>query len=287
MNQPLGNTRKIVVLVNAVAGKGRALRLLAVMRGHESLRAYDITYVVTDWPETIDDFSEAWIIGGDGTLNYFINKYPGAKIPLVIFKGGTGNDFAWKLYGDRSFQQQLEHVLEAPPQKVDLGLCNGKYFINTVGVGFDGEVLRSMKTVRFLGGHLGYLLVVIKTIFRFKEKMFRIKLAEEMQEGKFLLVTVSNSSRTGGGFHIAPTASVHDAQLDLVLCQPLSIWKRLRYLPVIEKGKHLSLPFIQHRQIENIHIDCGQIIDAQLDGELIESDLYNIKILPGHLQFRF
>jgi diacylglycerol kinase (ATP) len=32
--------------------------------------------------------TEAWIVGGDGTLNYFINLYKEIAVPLVIFKGG-------------------------------------------------------------------------------------------------------------------------------------------------------------------------------------------------------
>jgi diacylglycerol kinase family enzyme len=53
-----------------------------------------------DWPSAFNDFTDVWIVGGDGTLNYFINHYPEIELPLVIFGGGTGNDFHWLLTGN-------------------------------------------------------------------------------------------------------------------------------------------------------------------------------------------
>src|ERR1051326_3574700 len=67
------------------------------------------------WPTNWIAFTEAWIVGGDGTLNYFINQYSQLDLPIAIFKGGTGNDFHWLLYGDISIEQQVEKVLAASP----------------------------------------------------------------------------------------------------------------------------------------------------------------------------
>ena len=50
------------------------------------------------WPDSLADFEEVWVMGGDGTFNYFVNRYPDCSIPIALFKGGTGNDFYWKLY---------------------------------------------------------------------------------------------------------------------------------------------------------------------------------------------
>ena len=240
-----------------------------------------------NWPVGLEQCSEAWIVGGDGTLNYFINKYPGIKIPLVIFKGGTGNDLAWKLYGEISLHEQVELVLNVPPKPVDAALCNEQLFINIVGIGFDGEVLRSMTSIRRMGGHIGYLWVVIRKIFSFKEFLFNIRAGNMNLHERFLIVSISNAPRTGGGFMIAPHAEVNDGKLNLVLCKPLSITKRLRTLPVIEKGKHLHLPFIIHQLVEKITVETETEVFAQLDGELIRSKIFDIQILPGHFLFRY
>jgi YegS/Rv2252/BmrU family lipid kinase len=226
-------------------------------------------------------------VGGDGTLNYFLNAYSAISIPLVIFKGGTGNDFAWQLYGTMNVMQQVQHVLNATAQPVDAGMCNDTFFVNSVGIGFDGEVLRSMSAIRRMAGHLGYLWVVIKKIFSFKEFLFSINVNERKISEKFLLVNVANASRTGGGFLISPQAKINDGALNLVLCKPLSITQRLKFLPVIEKGKHLRLPFIAHEQINNLMVTCHTKVFAQLDGELIHNDCFDIKILPAHFSFKY
>lgn len=51
------------------------------------------------WPPDFNGFTDIWLVGGDGTLNYFVNNYQEIVLPLVIFKGGSGNDFHWMLYG--------------------------------------------------------------------------------------------------------------------------------------------------------------------------------------------
>lgn len=277
----------IGIFVHPPAGNGKALQAAALIEKLLAEKNILFSTYRNRWPDTIAAHDQAWIVGGDGTLNYFINQYRQIDIPLVIFKGGTGNDFAWQLYGDMDIPQQVARALTAAPQLADAGICNGKLFVNSVGIGFDGEVLRSMGAIRQMGGHLGYWWVVIKKIFRFKEFYFTIHADGKQFSNKFLLVNIANASRTGGGFLISPQAKMNDGALNLVLCKPLRLLQRLRFLPVIEKGKHLQLPFITHQQIHHIQVCCSTSAFAQLDGELIQNETFNITILPGHFLFIF
>ncbi|MGG9971328.1 diacylglycerol/lipid kinase family protein [Ferruginibacter sp. SUN002] len=281
------NDKNIAIFVNSSAGKGKSLQLLSTVTDFLKRKQILHTVFVQDWPKIFSPFTEAWIIGGDGTLNYFLNYFSDINIPLVLFKGGTGNDFAWKLYGDISIDEQLRLVLNADEKSVDAATCNDKIFINGVGIGFDGEVLKSMNTVRLLGGHLGYLVVVLKKIFTFKEYFFSIKSNVFSSSDKYLLLMISNSSRTGGGFHVSPLAQINDGFLNLIVCEKLSVFKRLRYLPVIEKGKHLSLPFIKHFTATSFVINCERETPAQLDGEFISAKDFSIKILPKRYLFKY
>jgi len=180
----------IGIFVNPQAGKGKALQTAALLE--KILMEKEAAFVVYthNWPGHLQDCSEAWIVGGDGTLNYFLNQYPNINIPLAIFKGGTGNDFAWQLYGDMTTAAQAAHVLLTNPKPVDAAGCNGKIFINSVGIGFDGEVLQSMGAIRSMGGHLGYLWVVIKKIFSFKEFDFTISFDDTEINNRFYWSTL-------------------------------------------------------------------------------------------------
>ena len=277
----------LTIFVNPNAGKGKALKIAAVLEISLAEKQIPFTVYTQSWPDNLAQCSEAWVVGGDGTLNYFINKYKSVNIPLAIFKGGTGDDFAWQLYGTVSLQQQIEIVLASKGKQVDAGICNGKIFVNTVGIGFDGNVLKSMGMIRKLGHHLGYLLIVIKKIFSFREFEYKIEVNGHRLDNKYLLVNIANARSTGGGFMVSPAAKIDDGHLDLVLCKPLSVFKRLLFLPKIEKGKHLFLPFIIHEKVKTVTISCDTEKYAQLDGELIGAQQFHIKILPAYFLFKY
>lgn len=277
----------IAILINTKAGGGKGLKIIPLIE--KFLKEKKILYELffDDWCdyETINKQSMVWVVGGDGTLNYFINKYPNLIVPIAIIKGGTGNDFAWKLYGNLSLEKQLELLINNSVELVDVGVCNKKYFLNGIGIGFDGEILKSMKKIRWLGGHFGYLFIVIQKIFTYKEVFYTLIINDFEIKDKFLLLSVFNSSRTGGGFHIAPTAIINDGLLNVITCKPLNIIKRLFNLPKIEKGKHLSLPFIKHHLAKNVYIKCATKTAAQIDGELFWANEFKISIIEKKLKF--
>jgi YegS/Rv2252/BmrU family lipid kinase len=240
------------------------------------------------WPENINAFKEVWLIGGDGTVNYFLNLYKNISIPIAIFKGGTGNDFAATLYGGAiTATEQANYLLSAPIRLVDAGTCNHLVFINGVGFGFDGEVVRSIKSIRWIGGHLGYLIAVIKQVFFFKEIHFKIQSGPEAIDEQLLLCLVCNSTHMGGGFTISPTSKIDDGLLNVILCKPLSLLKRIKYLPVIEKGQHIGLDFIHHFSTTEMKISCKQKIYIQLDGELYRGKEFDITIMPKRYSFKY
>ena len=155
-----------------------------------------------------------------------------------------------------------------------------------IGLGFDGEVLRKMKTVRLIGGHLGYLLVVIRLIFSYREKWMTLQWAGSQLRTQLLLCQVSNSSRTGGGFHVAPHAIINDGWLNLTFCEPKTILQRLLFLPKVEKGKHLSETGVHTHTIQQLEISAEADVYYQLDGELRCSNHFTIDLAERKLRVR-
>ena len=283
MSKPIN----IALLVNSQSGKNKAVTIAqSVKKLLLNKQIHSSTFIDT-WPNQFHYFSDIWIFGGDGTLNYFVNHYPDCNIPISIFPAGTGNDFAFILYGKMNPLQQAEYVLNAPVRKVDAGCCNGLIFMNGVGLGFDGEVLKAMRQIRKIGGGLGYLLAVVKQVFFFKEMIFSSQEDYNYTNEKLLLFMVNNSSRTGGGFYVSPLSTVDDGLLDIVTSKPLSILKRLLHLSKIKTGKHLNLPFIKHYQIKNITVNTNRKCFGQLDGELIEGERFQFTILKDKFLFRY
>lgn len=80
----------IAVLVNPLSGKGKAVKTGKWLTNQMAIRNIGHTLYSTGWPGSLENFSEVWIVGGDGTINFFLNKYKANKLPLVLFKGEQG-----------------------------------------------------------------------------------------------------------------------------------------------------------------------------------------------------
>jgi YegS/Rv2252/BmrU family lipid kinase len=279
--------KNIAILCNPFAGNGKALQLADKICKRLSTDNVSFGIYKEKWPDDFDEHSDVFIVGGDGTLNFFINNYPNVPLPLVIFNGGTGNDFHWLLYGKKSFAGQMETALTAEPKPIDIGRCNEKYFINGVGIGFDGAVAKSLTGKKKSIGKSAFLVAILQKIFFYRSKNYEISSAEINESGHKLLLGIANGRRAGGGFHIAPESEPADGLLDLIIVDALTPIRRLKYLPVIEKGKHLHLPFIKYLKTKKVLIESDEPMQAHLDGEYYSEKKMEIEIVPGKFLFRY
>jgi diacylglycerol kinase (ATP) len=283
--QATDDKKNIAIVCNPLAGSGRAVTLAKSIANELVERNIAHKIFLTDWPAEFDGFTNVFIAGGDGTLNHFINRYPEIKIPIVIFKGGSGNDIHWLLYGNKTFDEQLALALIGVGKPIDAGVCNGRLFMNGVGIGFDGAVAKSLTGKNKRPGKASFLIAILKKIFFYHSKEYRIFSNEFEKKSRQLLIGAANGRRAGGGFHIAPEAEANDGWLDIILVDAINPFKRLRYLPLIEKGKHLGLPFIQYFKTKKIFISCNSPMDAHLDGECYSDNKMEIEILPEKFLF--
>ncbi|HSB92352.1 MAG TPA: hypothetical protein VLC28_04510, partial [Flavitalea sp.] len=212
-----------------------------------------------------------------------INKYPEIAIPVAVFKGGSGNDFAWKLYGDLTVSQYFDRVLSGITKQIDGAICNDHLFINGFGIGFDGAIVQSMRGKKKISaGHIAYLFSVIKNVLFFRETIIQMQVdQDEVRLETPFLIAVANGERYGGGFRIAPGAVLNDQFLDLILVKQISPFRRLSKIPLVQKGRHLSLDIVEHIHLKRILIEPSVAVPAHCDGEPIAAVRYEIKVLPG------
>jgi YegS/Rv2252/BmrU family lipid kinase len=280
MNQ---HQRNIALLCNPIIEK--AIRITDEITF--LLREYAIPFSIFTayWPTVWDGFTEAWIIGGDGTINFFINQNPDFQLPIGVFAAGSGNDLHWMLYGETTLRKQVETFLKGHVVQIDAGDCNGNLFINGVGIGFDGVVVKSMLGKKNLAGKASYLLSIMKNIFLYREKYCNIDFNTTHIAQDCLMISIANGSRYGGGFQVAPKASLTDARLDLLLVGKIDARQRMRYLPVIERGAHLELPFVNYHQTDQVTIKAQTSLHAHMDGEYFSADVFEIRCLEKRFSF--
>jgi len=84
--------------------------------------------------------------GGDGTLNEVANGLAGTDVPVSVLPGGSTNVVCRTLGIPNDVVDATEHLIgiadDFHPRRIDLGRCNGRYFVFACGVGLDATVVR-------------------------------------------------------------------------------------------------------------------------------------------------
>jgi len=231
--------------------------------------------------------SEVIVMGGDGTLNYAVNELFSKNIPISIVSNGTGNDSVKSLHGVLDFEKQVEIAIHGKISKFDLGQCNERYFVNGVGIGFDGEVVKEMvERGNKKGSHLDYLLTVLRIIAGFKEKKLRFSMDGKGFEKKILLMTISNGTTFGGGFIINPFAKTNDGLLDVCILNEVNPIMRFWHLPKLKTGAHYKIKESEFHVAKHISIKNSIELVAHLDGEFIGNPPFEISVLKNSLLIR-
>ncbi|MCC6721213.1 MAG: YegS/Rv2252/BmrU family lipid kinase [Bacteroidia bacterium] len=282
--------KNALIISNPVAGKGKTLKI--INKVFEILQNFEFNYTLyltkskCDYQgiqNTISKNSNIDLLiisGGDGTLNDVVNALPDDyKTPIIILPCGSGNDFATYLYEDKTIDEILR-ILKSPKElHVNIGICNGKKFINGLGIGFDGWVAKKAnERVKYIPPILKYYAAILSGIFTFK--------SFDTNLGKALIIAIANGPTYGGGFKIAPNADPTDWYFDLWHIKPIPIIKRIFYLDIIKNGKHnFNNSFFEFRKIDNLKIECELQMPAHLDGEYFESSIFEISISKFNLLF--
>ena len=277
-------TRQVAIISNHLSGNGRGLS--AATEIASLLQVKNITYQIfqDNWPEDWGVFTDLWIVGGDGTLNYFVNKYPNEKRALMIFPGGTGNDFCWALYQGKKISEMVTIGLSETAKSIDAGICNGKLFMNGLGVGFDGAVAHALQGIQKTSVAV-YWKTILKLVLRFKESFFKISSENYNAQQKALMINLMNGERAGGSFFVTPGAAFDDGLLQVNLVRPVAPWKRFFFLPKIEKGKHTKLSVVEYFTCFSMCIESDQPFHAHVDGEYMYTSKVEVKTLPLHFNF--
>jgi diacylglycerol kinase (ATP) len=232
-------------------------------------------------------FSDILIIGGDGTINEVFNGLGKLKIPVSIISAGTGNDTARAFLGNLDFRRQLEIVIKGECSEIDAGECNGKIFLNGLGIGFDGRVVEKMSlNYKNYKGKFSYYRTVISLLSGYRESVLKVTLDNETVREEVFLMTVSKGSTFGGGFRLNPYALNTDGMLDICVVRKIPVLKRFVFLPTMSFAGHKNLKQVSFYKSKECIIDANDQHVAHLDGEFIGHPPFAIKVLPKFILIR-
>jgi len=287
-------------IINPVAGSGFAAAyegtVREMMRAHGAAGEVALTRAKGHATELAASFAERGFsrivgVGGDGTHSEVAQALVGRQgVVFGAVAAGTGNDFIHILgFPDRFAREHWDALFAGATKAMDVGRCNGKFFVNGMGLGFDAQVayenyhMENGGEVR-KGSKSKYLWHIVKNLLTYHERPMRITISGRTEERRSFLNTIANGRRLAGGMCLTPRAFADDGLLDYCSTDPLTIPMRFRELVSVSRQTHLSDPVFHYVQTDRIAFEFDGEVPAHLDGELVFARRFEVDVLPGALQ---
>jgi diacylglycerol kinase family enzyme len=218
------------------------------------------------------NITDILLLGGDGSINYFINSVDVQNIKQNIYlaKSGSGNDFLRSL---------------KPLKKADVTLGVAKvnqtkdiHFINGCGLGFDGLVCYYVDNDH-KKNKISYFINVFRSIIHYQPQTFKLTIdGKEYIYKKAHIASIQNGRYFGGGMKAAPKANIEDDAFTVIVVHGLKKWLLQILLLTIYPGWHRYIKKYVHLLTgKDIQIQTEEPTYFQFDGE-VESDIQTIQV---------
>jgi diacylglycerol kinase (ATP) len=268
----------LAVIVNPIAGAGRAQRLLpaarAAVRRHGGTDEHIMLtqHAGDEATLTRDALARGArvivAIGGDGTLSRVGTTIAmhGSEACLVPVAGGSGNDFVKSIAApvhDPATLLALAH--DGAVRAIDIGVLDDVPFLNVAGLGFDADVVAHAAQGRWLPPAAHYAAAALRRLTGFAGVRLTM---DDAPPDTHLIAAFANGRAFGGAFRIAPDAALDDGLLDAVLIRDASTARRIALLAHAVRGTHVTQPEARIHRAAHFALEVPVGTLVQRDGEL-------------------
>lgn len=292
----LGTT---LFIVNPTACHGETAKLIPAI---EELvdGVFPATIVATEGPEhaielarTAEGIDTIVAVGGDGTVHEVMNgvmRRDAANRPAVsLLPTGSGNDYRRTLGIPTGLAAAFMAIAAGRPQAMDVGVCNGVYFANSVAMGLDARVTAQAVEMKITTGRSGIPLYLsaLFAVLRKGIHGYNVRVTidgSNVIEQNMLMLAITNGPTYGGGFHITPEASGTDGVFDTCLVDDMGLVKTLMRVPLVIPGWHTGVKEVHMGHATSLVLESlDGPVPGQIDGEVLLTDRYEIEMLPTAL----
>ena len=214
------------------------------------------------------------VVGGDGTLNRFINDIRGLKVTndIYYYPAGTGNDFLRDLgLEGKVGPHKINKYLEELPRVI----VDGKdwLFLNGVGYGIDGYCCEEADKLHAAGQiDINYTSIAIKGLLgRFKPRNAKVSVDDKEYSFRNVWIAATMNGRYyGGGMKCAPSQDRlnPDRKVSLVIFRGRSKLATLAVFPSIFSGEHVKhIKRVMVFEGHDIRVEFDKPCALQIDGE--------------------
>lgn len=279
--------KRVVFIVNPVSGTTRKKRVREIIASAVDTSLYDWQERLTEYAGHATEIARevatqgvdiVVAVGGDGTVNETASGLVHTNAALGIVPCGSGNGLARHLDLPLDVEKAVKVINMGVVHQLDYGLCNGRPFFCTCGVGFDAFI-----SDRFAGcqrrGPIAYMENILKGGLEYKPQVYDIEDEGGRVIHKAYVITCANASQYGNNAYIAPSASMKDGLLDVVLIEPFNALQAPQiaiqmFNKTLPENSHVKTfraakVRIRRRQEGVCHVDgdsfeAGKIIDVEI-----------------------
>jgi len=222
-------------------------------------------------------------VGGDGSINEVASALIGTKAILGIIPAGSGNGLAMHLGYGRDVEGAVRKLNTAQEKIIDVGLMNGRPFINLAGIGFDGLVSNMMKGSNWRG-FIPYFLKSVEAGLKYTPSLCTIEMDDRVLTEKCFAITIANGPMYGYNFQIAPDARMDDGLFEVVILKDAPRWQYFAAVPATLIGKIYDAGFVEHFTTKRVRISTEGTNYTHLDGEgLVQEGDLTFEMKPKSL----
>jgi diacylglycerol kinase family enzyme len=292
----------VCVIYNPSSGRGRGLRRLDRLRRSLGSRA---AFWPTGGPGEAEalalraageGFAVVGAAGGDGTAHEVANgllRSGRRDVTLAVLPVGSANDYAHSLGLDADWWRRNDPGIG--PCAVDAGVVRSgprtRFFVNGLGLGFNGAVTRESRRIRRLQGVALYGLAVLRALcFHFVAPRAAVSVDGGPDwDGPTLALSLALGRREGN-FVVAPDARLADGLFDYLHAGALRRRDLLGMLPgLLLRGGLPAHPALHTGRCRRVAFRSEAPLTVHTDGEffcLPEDGVRELEaeVLPGALR---
>jgi YegS/Rv2252/BmrU family lipid kinase len=218
--------------------------------------------------------------GGDGTVNEIAGALTGSGTALGIIPCGSGNGLARHLGIPLNHTEAISLAARTPLplQQMDLGLADGRAFVNVMGIGFDAELGRLFNQSQ-KRGFSAYLLIALRAWRSFEAPRVVVKTEDSrLLRPRCMVLAFANSTQYGNGALIAPWARTDDGLLEMISIAPANPFLLAIDALRLFRGTLRRSPRVSVVQGRSFDVECRAGTWFHLDGECHCSDKESIRV---------
>jgi diacylglycerol kinase family enzyme len=231
--------------------------------------------------EEKDMFENIILLGGDGTINRFVNDIEDyvLKTPIYLKSNGSGNDFLRTLKHQKNNTQEIMQATFNNTEK--------KLFLNGAGIGIDGLVLQYIDESKNKG-KFRYFVNTIKALIHYQPTHSTVWIDGEKKEfQKTYLIVANNGKYVGGGMKITPNADLSTNTLDIIIVHTIPKWLILFIFLTIYLGIHtIFTRYVYSTKATSLKVQMPEPSTAQVDGE-ITNEVTTLDVYSSNKQIHF